>query len=84
MQLNQKRIVITGASSGIGLETLKLLETYDGIKILAVDLNEKSISKSEKVIPYKCDISKKENLDKLIKDAEKKLGGIDIFFANAG
>lgn len=84
MQLNQKRIVITGASSGIGQETLKLLESFEGVKILAVDLNEKSIPKSEKVIPYKCDISKKENLDKLIKDAEKKLGGIDIFFANAG
>lgn len=26
----------------------------------------------------------KENLDKLLKDADKKLGGIDIFYANAG
>lgn len=84
MELNQKRIVVTGAGSGIGKETLKRLTTYQGVQILAVDLNEKTIESYPNVIPYKCDVSKKENIDKLIRDAEKKLGGIDIFFANAG
>ncbi|TGK79403.1 SDR family NAD(P)-dependent oxidoreductase [Leptospira bourretii] len=84
MELKNKRIVITGAGSGIGKETMLQVLKYEGVKVLACDLNEKNILTHPNVIPYKCDVSKKENLDKLLKDADKKLGGIDIFYANAG
>ncbi|EOQ97881.1 KR domain protein [Leptospira wolbachii serovar Codice str. CDC] len=84
MELKNKRIVITGAGSGIGKETVLQALKHEGVKILACDLNEKNILVHPNVIPYKCDVSKKENLDKLLKDADKKLGGIDIFYANAG
>ncbi|TGL10788.1 SDR family NAD(P)-dependent oxidoreductase [Leptospira meyeri] len=84
MELKNKRIVITGAGSGIGKETMLQVLKYEGVKVLACDLNEKNILSHPNVIPYKCDVSKKENLDKLLKDADKKLGGIDIFYANAG
>ncbi|MDF3820196.1 SDR family NAD(P)-dependent oxidoreductase [Leptospira sp. 96542] len=84
MELKDKKIVITGASSGIGKETLIALLKEENVKILAADLNEKNIIQHERVFPVKCDVSKPENIEKLIKDADKKLGGIDIFFANAG
>lgn len=84
MELKNKRIVITGAGSGIGKETMLQVLKHEGVKVLACDLNEKNILVHPNVIPYKCDVSKKENLDKLLKDADKKLGGIDIFYANAG
>ncbi|EMY69608.1 SDR family NAD(P)-dependent oxidoreductase [Leptospira vanthielii] len=84
MELKNKRIVITGAGSGIGKETVLQALKHDGVKILACDLNEENILVHPNVIPYKCDVSNKESLDKLLKDADKKLGGIDIFYANAG
>lgn len=84
MELKNKRIVITGAGSGIGKETMLQVLKHEGVKVLACDLNEKNILVHPNVIPYKCDVSKKESLDKLFKDADKKLGGIDIFYANAG
>ncbi len=80
-----KKIVLTGANSGIGLETLKLLVKGDN-KILAVDLFIDKISTfdKDKVIPMQLDVSTKENVDLIFKTADEKLGGIDIFYANAG
>ena len=80
-----KKIVLTGANSGIGLETLKLLVKGDN-RILAVDLYIDKISEfdKDKVIPMACDVSTKENVDLIFETATQKLGGIDIFYANAG
>lgn len=85
VMIKGKNIVLTGANSGIGLETLKLLASADN-KILAVDLHTDKIEKfdSEKVIPMMCDVSTKENVDKIFATAIEKLGSIDIFYANAG
>lgn len=84
MELKNKRIVITGAGSGIGKETVLQMLKYDGVKILACDLNEKNIPVHPNVIPYQGDVSQKESLDQLLTTADKKIGGIDIFYANAG
>ena len=83
--LTGKTIVLTGANSGIGLETLKLLVKGDN-KILAVDLHTDKLAEfdPEKVIPMQCDVSTPENVDKIFETAIEKLGSIDIFYANAG
>ena len=63
--ISGKTIVLTGANSGIGLETLKLLVKGDN-KILAVDLHTDKLAEfdPEKVIPMQCDVSTPENVDK--------------------
>jgi short-subunit dehydrogenase len=83
MNLNGKNIVLTGASSGIGKEILKKLIRYD-VRIIAVSRNISKIPSGEKVIPYSCDVSKKEEVDKLFDYALEEMGNIDIFIANAG
>lgn len=85
MKITGKRIVLTGANSGIGLETLKLLAQGDN-KILAVDLKTDRLNDFDKskVYPMVCDVSTKENVDMIFDEAIAKLGGIDIFYANAG
>ncbi|MDD4922778.1 MAG: SDR family NAD(P)-dependent oxidoreductase [Bacteroidales bacterium] len=83
MDLNGKRIVITGASSGLGLDVLTLLLKYN-VRILAVGRNMEYIPQNEKVFPLQCDVSSKEGVEKVFAEAEEKLGGIDLFWANAG
>lgn len=80
-----KNIVLTGADSGIGYEVLKLLAADRSNKILAVDLNQRQMHLfAENVIPFQCDVSSKEAVDLIFEKAEKELGKIDIFYANAG
>jgi len=84
MDLNKKCIILTGTASGIGKCLLEQLSFYD-VKIIAVDKQEQPLLYScSKVIPYKCDISKKENIDQLFEFALNKLGVVDILISNAG
>lgn len=84
MNLSGKKIVLTGASSGIGLELLKLLAKYDAT-IIAVGRNIENIPIiNNRVIPYKCDVSQNTNIDNLFDFALKSMGKIDLFIANAG
>ena len=86
--ITNKNIVLTGASSGIGFEVLKLLVKGDGNKILApaLDAEEKLKDFDENVIPMNVDTGSKEGVDSIFERAEEVFGGqkIDIFYANAG
>ncbi len=83
MDLNGKKIILTGASSGIGAAVLEQLKAYE-IDILVGDLSPENVATGERCSAIKCDVSEQKNIDKLFKEAEKKLGGVDIFIANAG
>lgn len=83
--ITNKKIVLTGADSGIGFEVLKLLAAEKSNTILAVDINcNKMHTLSSNVIPFVCDVSSKENVDLIFEKAVLHLGKIDIFYANAG
>ncbi len=79
-----KTIVLTGANSGIGLETLKLIK--DDNKILCIDKNIDTLLSyaSDNVFVMQKDVSSKEAVDEIFETAIQKLGSIDIFYANAG
>ncbi len=84
MNLENKKIVITGASSGIGKAILDELKKFN-VQIFAGDLEPNKIKTAKgKVFAVKCDVSNPENIDMLIKNAVKKMGAVDIFIANAG
>ncbi len=78
--IKDKKIIITGAASGIGLELCKLLSIENNI--FAVDINK--IPGNLNIVSYNCDISQKKNIDKMFQEALLVLGDIDIFFSNAG
>lgn len=84
--ITNKKIVLTGANSGIGWEVLKLLARGEGNVIFAVDKNVDRISaySSKNVIPFQMDVSTKENVDVIFDEALAQMGDIDIFYANAG
>lgn len=83
--INNKRIVLTGASSGIGLEVLKLLAQGENNQILAVSRHATGIMGfGDNVIRFDADISTKEGVDSIFAKAEELFDKIDIFYANAG
>lgn len=83
--ITYKNIVITGASSGIGMGVLKLLMQGAGNRILAVARHTESLQElGENVIPFACDVSSAEGVEKIFEKAESLFGKIDIFYANAG
>ena len=86
--ITNSNIVLTGASSGIGLEVLKLLEKGEGNRILAVSrqATEKLKAVGSNVTVFDCDISSAQGVDVVFDKAAEVFGGekIDIFYANAG
>jgi len=85
--IENKNIVLTGAGSGIGLETLKILMQGKGNNILAVDKKIDRIKDFPMTVcPFQCDVSTKEGVESIFSKAEEVFAGkkIDIFIANAG
>ena len=83
-----KIIIITGATSGIGKELAKNFDKEQGSLILtgssAKKIKNLKNEFSNKHLIVKADLTKKEDIKKLIKNALKKYGRIDIFIASAG
>lgn len=86
--ITNHNIVLTGASSGIGLEVLKLLVKGEGNVILApaLDAEEKLTGFADNVIPMNVDVGSKEAVDAIFDKANEVFDGakIDLFYANAG
>lgn len=91
MDINKKRIVITGAASGIGLAFLNEVSRFD-CQIMAVDIDKQRLQKSIKGLSnhrarmtvFVIDLSLPKNVDEMFKKAISQMGGIDLFIANAG
>jgi NAD(P)-dependent dehydrogenase (short-subunit alcohol dehydrogenase family) len=90
MKLAGKVAVITGASMGIG-EAIAKLFLQEGAKVVlcARDLPrtkeaEQRIGGGANTLSASCDVSKRDQVDALVKAAVAKFGRIDIFVNNAG
>ncbi len=85
INLTEKKALITGATSGIGAEILKLFVNL-GAKCIASGTNEAKLAEIEQsgTFAKKCNISNPAEIEELVKFTEEKLGGIDILVCNAG
>ena len=87
MEVTGKVIVVTGAASGIG-RGLCLRFFREGAKaIVAADVNEagaKAVADEIKGEAVLCDVSREEDIIRLVKFAQDRYGRIDIFCSNAG
>jgi NAD(P)-dependent dehydrogenase (short-subunit alcohol dehydrogenase family) len=76
MELNGKGVVVTGGASGIGRAMAERFAA-EGARVIAADLNA-----SGDVVA--CDVSDDAQVGDLIEHAERELGQVDVFCANAG
>src|SRR5687767_15582629 len=87
MRLKDKVALITGAGSGIGLQTV-LLFAKEGASIVAVDVNEQAAQdqpkKFKNAIAVKADVSKAADCERMVAAAEKQFGKLNVMFNNAG
>ena len=86
--LSGKRALVTGASGGIGREIAKALAAagatvaLSGTRVAALEDTQKEIGKDCPILP--ANLSKLEEVDKLVPAAEAAMGGVDILVNNAG
>jgi len=88
MKLNGKTVLITGGTTGIGLETAKLLSS-EGAKVMVTGVNVERIEEARNslgkdVIVLKADLRKSDDLDNLVNAVKERFGKLDVLFANAG
>ena len=85
--LENKKIIVTGASGGIGNSIVQKLNEC-GANILAsgtrVEKLEELKNKFKNVKILKFDISQNEKIEEFIENASKELGGLDCIVNNAG
>jgi len=87
-----RRAIVTGGSSGIGFETARqLLE--EGARVLITGRDDKKLNAarddlekrtSGEVHALVADMTKDDDITKMVKTAKDKLGGVDILVNNAG
>ena len=86
--LNDKNILITGATGDIGVSTVKkVFETKANICISGTNherLNNLSNQFQNKLKVISCDFTDLKNVKDLAKEAKEMMGGIDILINNAG
>ena len=87
INFDNKKIIITGATGGIGNELVKKFISLKG-KVLATGTNNEKLEKLKKEYPdieiLKFDISKHSEIENFIEDASSKIKGLDILVNNAG
>lgn len=86
--ISEKRVVITGGASGIGLATAERF-VEEGSKVVILDWNKPTLDVA--LAEHRgitggihCDVSKPDEVKKAFEEVDTRLGGIDVLISNAG
>ena len=88
--LKDKVIIVTGASSGIGLASARQFGQEGAKVVMAARSFDKlqelapSVAPPERVLCVKCDVTSEEDCRALVEAAVGRFGGVDILVNNAG
>lgn len=87
MDLKNSTILITGGTSGIGLELVKQL-TEEGATIIITGRNLEALNKTQKLFPdihtFQSDVSNPGDIKKLYKEVTQQFPQLNIIINNAG
>jgi len=87
-----KTVIVTGGSRGIGASIVRLLSeerynivlNYNKSEEIAIQMQKEFTEKGYSVEIFKADVSKREEVNELIKFTLNKFGNIDVLINNAG
>ncbi|RQW22767.1 SDR family oxidoreductase [Bacillus sp. C1-1] len=90
MEMEGQAIIVTGGASGIGKETVKQLAAK-GASVVIADFNSEAAASlatemdlADKVVSYKVDVSKAEEVEAMVHWTVEKFNTINGIFNNAG
>ena len=88
VNLKGKKVLVTGASGGIG-KAIAIELSSNGADLCLTGRNKSELESLQKLIGGNCeiiisDLSKSEGIDDLANSAQEKMGQIDILINNAG
>ena len=82
-----QRVLVTAAASGIGKEIAGAFAATSA-KVCVCDIDTKALETAAKDIPglltKVCDVSKRQDIERMMVDAVADLGGLDVLVNNAG
>jgi len=87
-ELKGKRVMITGAASGIGLATAVRFAN-EGARVFVVDYNKEALAQTKAAHPEfagfsSADVSSEADVAAAFAQMDAELGGIDVLISNAG
>jgi 3-oxoacyl-[acyl-carrier protein] reductase len=88
MKLEGKVAIVTGAASGFGRAIAELF-AQQGARVVMADVNvagarDVAAPFGKAALPLTCDVSRKADVDGMVRAAERAFGGVDILVNNAG
>jgi hypothetical protein len=82
-----QRVLVTAGASGIGREIVRAF-TANGAKVFVCDIDAKALDGLTKELPgvktSVCDISSRQDIERMVSFAVEALGGLDVLVNNAG
>ena len=87
MDLKGKVAVVTGAASGIGRAAALRFAREGAAGVVVADLNAeglKPVAAETGGLAVACDVSREDDIKRLVAEAEKRYGRVDVYFSNAG
>jgi NAD(P)-dependent dehydrogenase (short-subunit alcohol dehydrogenase family) len=82
-----QRVLVTAGASGIGKEVARAF-VGSGAKVCVCDINAKALDEAAKDIPglktVVCDVSNRDDIERMVAAAAEALGGLDVLVNNAG
>ncbi|HWH40005.1 MAG TPA: SDR family oxidoreductase [Usitatibacter sp.] len=83
----EQRVLVTAGASGIGKEIAKAFAA-NGAKVCVCDIDEAALEQAASDIPglitKVCDVSKRQDIERMVADSVDALGGLDVLVNNAG
>jgi NAD(P)-dependent dehydrogenase (short-subunit alcohol dehydrogenase family) len=88
MRLSNKVALITGGTSGIGLEAARLFHS-EGARVIVTGADQARLDAASRelgsnVLALRADLRRLDQLDKVFDEIQRRFGRLDILFANAG
>lgn len=87
MKVENAVVVITGAANGIGYALAKRFKTEGarGIAVADIDAGKvAAVAKEIGALAFVCDVSREQDIQRVVRESEMTLGPIDLFCSNAG